>query len=215
MQWFPGIPLSKYTGIIPVMGSANERRRKNITSFFIGPYQERSLIHCSLRMHQWTNYLVAQWNCFMETHYNDAIMGAIASQIIRLTIVYSIVYSDADQRKHQSSAWLAFMWGIHRWIPHINGQLREKCFHLMTSSCVHSHQTHKLGHFVGTVLQSMFLLVADHLSFNTMMPRQMHAISQTTSSSAFPLMKMFEFRFKCQWNLFLRVQLTIFKHWFR
>ena len=65
-------------------------------------------------MHQWTNYLVAQWNCFMETHYNDAIMGAIASQIIRLTIVYSIVYSDADQRKHQSSASLAFMWGIHR-----------------------------------------------------------------------------------------------------
>ena len=31
-------------------------------------------------------------------------MGAIASQITNLTIVYSIVYSDADQRKHQSSA---------------------------------------------------------------------------------------------------------------
>ena len=33
-------------------------------------------------------------------HYNDVIMGAIASQITSLTIVYSIVYSDADQRKH-------------------------------------------------------------------------------------------------------------------
>ena len=31
-------------------------------------------------------------------------MGAMASQITSLTIVYSIVYSDADQRKHQSSA---------------------------------------------------------------------------------------------------------------
>ena len=41
-------------------------------------------------------------------------MGAIASQITSLTIVYSIVYSDADQRKHQSSASLAFVWGIHR-----------------------------------------------------------------------------------------------------
>ena len=41
-------------------------------------------------------------------------MGAIASQITILTIVYSIVYSDADQRKHQSSAWLAFVRGIHR-----------------------------------------------------------------------------------------------------
>ena len=35
-------------------------------------------------------------------------MGAIASQITSLTIVYSTV-SDADQRKHQSSASLAFV----------------------------------------------------------------------------------------------------------
>ena len=42
------------------------------------------------------------------------IMGTIASQITSLTIVYSTVYSDADQRKHQSSVSLAFVWGIHR-----------------------------------------------------------------------------------------------------
>ena len=47
-------------------------------------------------------------------HYDDVIMDAIASQITSLTIVYSIVYSDADQRKHQSSASLAFVRGIHR-----------------------------------------------------------------------------------------------------
>ena len=47
-------------------------------------------------------------------HYNDVTMGAIASQITSLPIVYSIVYSDADQRKHQSSASLAFVRGIHR-----------------------------------------------------------------------------------------------------
>ena len=47
-------------------------------------------------------------------HYYDVIMGAIASQITSLTIVYSIVYSDADKRKHQSSASLAFVRGIHR-----------------------------------------------------------------------------------------------------
>ena len=41
-------------------------------------------------------------------------MGAIASQITSLTIVYSTVYSDADQNKHQSSASLAFVRGIHR-----------------------------------------------------------------------------------------------------
>ena len=41
-------------------------------------------------------------------------MGAIAAQITSLTIVYSTVYSGADQRKHQSSASLAFVQGIHR-----------------------------------------------------------------------------------------------------
>ena len=38
-------------------------------------------------------------------------MGAITSQINSLTIVYSTVDSDADQRKHQSSASLAFVRG--------------------------------------------------------------------------------------------------------
>ena len=47
-------------------------------------------------------------------HCNDIIMGAIASQITSLMIIYSILYSDADQRKHQSSASLAFVQGIHR-----------------------------------------------------------------------------------------------------
>ena len=52
--------------------------------------------------------------CFVLIHYDDVRMGAIASQITSLTIVYSIVYSDADQRKHQSSASLAFVRGIHQ-----------------------------------------------------------------------------------------------------
>ena len=38
-------------------------------------------------------------------------MGAMASQIISLTIVYFTVYSGADQRIHQSSASLAFVTG--------------------------------------------------------------------------------------------------------
>ena len=49
-----------------------------------------------------------------NSHYNDVIMGAIASQITSLTIVFSTDYSDADQIKHQSSASLAFVRGIHR-----------------------------------------------------------------------------------------------------
>ena len=72
-------------------------------------------------------------------HYNDVIRTTLASQITSLAVVYSTVYSVADQRKHQSSSSLAFVWGIHhdRWIPRTKGQLRGKCFHLMTSSWKH------------------------------------------------------------------------------
>ena len=41
-------------------------------------------------------------------------MIAMAFQITSLTIVYISVYLDADQRKYQSSASLAFVRGIHR-----------------------------------------------------------------------------------------------------
>ena len=47
-------------------------------------------------------------------HYDDVIMTMLASQITSLTVVYSIVYSDVNQRKHQSSASLAFVREIHR-----------------------------------------------------------------------------------------------------
>ena len=49
------------------------------------------------------------------SHYSDVIMSAMSSQITSLTIVYSSVYSGADQRKHYSSASLAFVREIHRW----------------------------------------------------------------------------------------------------
>ena len=52
---------------------------------------------------------------FYIWHYNDVIMSMMASQITSLTIVYSNVYSGTEEWKHQSSASLAFVWGIHRW----------------------------------------------------------------------------------------------------
>ena len=59
-------------------------------------------------------------------------MTTMVSQITSLTVVYTTVYSDAVQRKHQSSASQAFVCGIHR--DRTKGQLRGKSFHLMTSS---------------------------------------------------------------------------------
>ena len=65
------------------------------------------------RTFDWDGALV-----FASSHYGDFIMGAIPSQITSLTIVYSTVYSDADQRKHQSSASLAYRGPVnspHKW----------------------------------------------------------------------------------------------------
>ena len=73
----------------------------------------------------WTRLLIRFVYCILSiskyinvnapAHYNDVIMGVMASQITSLTIVYSTVYSDADQRKQQSSASLAIVLGNHRW----------------------------------------------------------------------------------------------------
>ena len=59
-------------------------------------------------------YLLSQQRTY-TWHYSDFIMGVMASKITSHTIVYSTVYSGTDQRKHQITASLAFVRGIHRW----------------------------------------------------------------------------------------------------
>ena len=75
-------------------------------------------------LHEWIT--IRQWFTFancdllrssksLERHNDDEIMGAMASEITSLTIVYLTVYLGADQRKHKISESLAFARGIHRW----------------------------------------------------------------------------------------------------
>ena len=66
----------------------------------------------------------------LRCYITDVIMSVIAFLITRVAIVYSIVCSGVDQRKHQSSASLAFVRGIHRWpvnSPH-KGPVTRKMF---------------------------------------------------------------------------------------
>ena len=85
-------------------------------------------------------------------------MTMLASQITSLTVVYSIVYSGVNQRKHQSSASLAFVREIHRGpvnFPH-KGPVTRKMFpfddvimdhennsHCVTSSCISYIDAHQ------------------------------------------------------------------------
>ena len=64
-------------------------------------------------------------------------MGEMVSQITSLTIVYSTVYSDADQRKHQSSASLAFIRGIHRGPVKFPAQMASNTENVSISLCHH------------------------------------------------------------------------------
>ena len=87
-------------------------------------------------------FLTLQWR------HNDH--DGVASQITSLTIAYPTVYSGADQRKHQSSASLAFVRGIQRGpvnSPH-KLPVTRKMFPLMTSSwknrgCFFWHRLYK------------------------------------------------------------------------
>ena len=61
----------------------------------------------------WLKYQILHIAVTCQWHYGDVIISTIAPQITSLAIVYSTVYSDAD-KKNQSSASLAFVWGNHR-----------------------------------------------------------------------------------------------------
>ena len=75
----------------------------------------------------------------------------MVSQITHLTIVYSTVYSGADQRKHQSSVTLSFVRGINRWPvnpPH-KGPVTQKMFPF--NDVIMWYKSIILqGHFIGT-----------------------------------------------------------------
>ena len=69
-------------------------------------------IYCTKVYHEFWKAIQLDGSAYK--HYDDVIMTMLASQITSLTVVYSIVYSGVNQRKHQSSASLAFVREIHR-----------------------------------------------------------------------------------------------------
>ena len=89
-------------------------------------------------------------------HYSDIIMGVMASEITSLMIVYSTVYSGADERKYESSASLAFVPGIHQWLvnsPHKIASNAENAYiwwhhhgnHILEWNAIISSSTHYLN----------------------------------------------------------------------
>ena len=94
-----------------------------LISWFIFKHNLGQLNHGSLHHYITSHKTYTVWCvCFgMVTekflvHYSDVVIKSpMPSQITSLTIVYSTIYSGTDQRKHKSSASLAFVRGIHWW----------------------------------------------------------------------------------------------------
>ena len=74
-------------------------------------------------------------------------MGAMATEITNLTIVYSTVYSGTDERKHQRTASLAFVLLINRWPVNSlhKSQVTRKMFPL--DNVIISHIMHQNTRF--------------------------------------------------------------------
>ena len=71
---------------------------------------------CTIEVWRWTSNFILDFtmgyrgpSCLKllaSPHYGDVKMGAITSKITGLTIVYSTVYADADQRKYQDHVYV-------------------------------------------------------------------------------------------------------------
>ena len=99
----------------------------------------------------------------------------------------------------------------------IHSQISIHCWSLDRNKWFHRKlctKVHPFSNFVTDVIPYSCRHLSSSMLVNTLRPRQMAAISQTFSN-AFSWMKIFEFRFKFHWSLFLRVQLTNSHHWFR
>ena len=122
-------------------------------------------------------------------------MGAMASQITSLPIVYSTVPSGADKRKHQSSASLAFVRWIHRWAvnsPH-KWPVTQKMFpfddviiRLKKPKKSHQHQSENV---ILTTFSSLAAL--ELLTMTT---------SSAISDENFIKMKTFPFQWMSPWH---------------
>ena len=124
--------------------------------------------------------------CRVASHYNDVIIGAMASQFSSLAIVYPRVYSSADQRKYQRSASLAFVRGINRWpvnsphkwpvtrktfpfddviIPMLDDQIRIYCLTWQCSPSINSMAADALAAFW---IPTFFIHIKKHNSIDSL-----------------------------------------------
>ena len=153
-------------------------------------------------------------------------MNFVSFLKLHLSYIYSLTASWDLYRKHLMSSHIWLM-PIRKFQPinskWIEDNLNSDChasstLHTELIFCIYLHNK-TTTNVSAKILQICFWNITQEVTKWASLTHwgrdKMDAISQTTFSSAFSCMKMFEFRFEFHWSLFLRVQLVIFQHWFR
>ena len=141
---FPGRALSA-TASIPkadnrktLKAVSNERWCRHTICWYRSNFQEGQIY-----IVYW-HWLSGYWPCYLGMfrserkngyyHYGDAIMSTMASQVTSLTIVYSTVYSGADQRSHHKGLVTRKMFPFYDVIMiHIALQVRYESMRILIS----------------------------------------------------------------------------------
>ena len=159
-------------------------------------YTTEEIIKCLSWKHIFI-YIYVYIYRFKPHHYGNVVMSMVASQFTSLAIVYSTVYSGVDQSKYQRSASLAFVRGIHRWpvnSPH-KGTVTWKMFPFDDVIMLYD----KIASILQMKIQAHKLYRAECCLWD-----KVAGMFANDFLNVFSWMKIYEFRLKLHWSLFLR-----------
>ena len=128
----------------------------------------------------------------------------------------SCKYRDSHYR-NKMVLWLSYLCNInpHTWKSRLYFEMGPDCSGGSFCRVFYLVQAHRLVSFDDDKHSWKFIkqpLITDLTHWGQ---DKMAALFQMTCSNAFSWMKMYEFWLRFHWSLFLRVQLTVFQHWFR
>ena len=151
-------------------------------------------------------------------------MSVTASRTIgNLHVSSTVCSADEQQRKHQSSTshdiWEGnspmYVDSTHKG-PAIRSIVLSNLSFIDTWSCCDTNRSHITSSTISKCIYWFFSNIDFQLRLFTHWGRdKTAAISKTTFSNVFSWMKIYEFRSRFHWSLFLRFELTISQHWFR
>ena len=118
-EW--GICKNKNTGNRQTTSKHNKTKQQILSPLYATSLHPHSRLSrknvAAISVDSWIIYIhtcyVMHAVTWFWSHYSDVMMSAMVSQTTTVSIVCPTVGSGSEQRKHQSSASLAFVWGIH------------------------------------------------------------------------------------------------------